>query len=546
MKPRELALAAFLGAACLVPFAGKALHVDDPLFVWAARQIASHPLDPYGFNVNWYGTPRPMSEVTKNPPLASYYLALQASLFGWHEAVLHLGLMLPALAVVCGTYVLALRFAAPPLLAALAALFTPVFLVSATTVMCDMIMLALWVWSLILWERGLRLAHAPSLVAAALLAGLCALAKYFGIALIPLLALAALQQRRKVGPHLLLLLVPLLMLAAYQQATAVLYGRGLLLDAAAYATEQQAESPGQYLARLVCGLSFTGGCAASLLWLSPLLWTRRQAAAGLGVGIAVAALASTAWARVNLHLEDVTQPVVALQIGLWATVGLGVLALAVTDFRSTRDGSSILLLTWVLGTFIFAAFINWTMNGRSVLPLIPAAGVLVARRIGRRRNGRQEVGRWLLRAGLAAAAVLALVVAWADSRLAQSARDAALHFARAYDGRTVWFQGHWGFQYYAEQAGARPMDLARTLVRAGDVVVLPLCNTNVAGMPEGSSRQLEKLAVAVPGWVGTMAPEVGAGFYVSLWGPLPYGFGATSAPVYVVHEAVGDVSFASR
>ncbi len=541
MKPRELALAAALTLVCLLPFAGKALHVDDPLFVWAAQQIAAHPLDPYGFQVNWYGTPLPMFVVTKNPPLVSYYLALWATLFGWHEAALHLSLLLPALAVVWGTYVLALRFSAPPLLAALAALFTPVFLVSATTVMCDVTMLALWIWSLILWERGLRLAHTPSLGAAALLAGLCALAKYFGIALIPLLALAALQQRPKVGRPLLLLLLPLLMLAAYQYATTVLYGRGLLLDAAAYATEQQAQSPGQYLARSILGLSFTGGCAASLLLLSPWLWTRRQAAAGLGAGVAVAALVSTAWARASLQLEEVTAATLPLQVGLWAAVGLGVLALAAADLRSTRDGVSLLLFVWVFGTFVFAAFINWTMNGRSVLPLIPAAGILAARRIGR-----QGPGRWPLRAALALSAALALAVTWADFGLAESAKQAALRIERNYDGRTIWFQGHWGFQYYAEQAGERPVDLARSLVPAGAVVVLPLGNTNVAGMPEGSTRLLEKLSVAVPRWVGTMAPEVGAGFYVSLWGPVPFGFGATSPPGYLVQETVTDVSFMPR
>jgi hypothetical protein len=33
-----------------------------------------------------------------------------------------------------------------------------------------------------------------------------------------------------------------------------------------------------------------------------------------------------------------------------------------------------------------------------------------------------------------------------------------------------------------------------------------------------------------------MSPEVGAGFYTSLWGPLPYVFGATPSEVYVVQK----------
>ena len=53
--------------ACLAPFAGKAFHIDDTLFLYAARQIQVDPSDPYGFTINWYETEDPMTEVTKDP-----------------------------------------------------------------------------------------------------------------------------------------------------------------------------------------------------------------------------------------------------------------------------------------------------------------------------------------------------------------------------------------------------------------------------------------------------------------------------------------------
>ncbi len=34
-----------LPALCLLPFVSKAYNIDDPLFVWGARQIVAHPLD---------------------------------------------------------------------------------------------------------------------------------------------------------------------------------------------------------------------------------------------------------------------------------------------------------------------------------------------------------------------------------------------------------------------------------------------------------------------------------------------------------------------
>src|ERR1039458_10016343 len=130
--------------ACLMPFWGKAFNVDDTLFIYVARQITQHPLDPYGFKVNWFLDAVPMAHETKNPPLASYYIAAAASLLGWSERALHLAFLLPALAAVLGTYRLAQRFTSSPLLAAADTLLTPAFLVSANSALCDTMMLALW------------------------------------------------------------------------------------------------------------------------------------------------------------------------------------------------------------------------------------------------------------------------------------------------------------------------------------------------------------------------------------------------------------------
>ena len=36
---------------------------------------------------------------------------------------------------------------------------------------------------------------------------------------------------------------------------------------------------------------------------------------------------------------------------------------------------ALLLALWILGTCVFAALLNWTTNGRSILPLVPAAAI---------------------------------------------------------------------------------------------------------------------------------------------------------------------------
>src|SRR5947208_15540734 len=107
---RDAFLAIAAAVAALAPFLNKAFHIDDPLFLWMAQQISTHPADPYRFAVNWYTTTQPMFSIMQNPPLSSYYMALIASLFGWSEPAMHAAFLVPAAPAVLGTFF----FARPP------------------------------------------------------------------------------------------------------------------------------------------------------------------------------------------------------------------------------------------------------------------------------------------------------------------------------------------------------------------------------------------------------------------------------------------------
>ena len=69
-------------------------------------------------------------------------------------------------------------------------------------------------------------------------------------------------------------------LAGYQWVTHLLYGRGLLSDAAAYAAEHRWVGIAYFMKGLV-GLTFTGGCMITALFYAPLLWSRRVLAMGI-------------------------------------------------------------------------------------------------------------------------------------------------------------------------------------------------------------------------------------------------------------------------
>jgi 4-amino-4-deoxy-L-arabinose transferase-like glycosyltransferase len=532
----SLLLLAAATSLCLAPFLNKAFHMDDPLFVWTARHIADHPLDPYGFRVVWYSTETPLAEVTKNPPLASYYAALAGGLLGWSEVALHLAFLLAAIAAVLGTYGLARRFTEFPLLAAGLTLFTPGFLVSASTVMCDVLMLALWVLAMLLWLEGFDSRKHVWLLASSLLIGACALTKYFGLALLPLLAAYSWSRQRRWSWALAYFTIPVAVLAAYQYWTHALYGRGLLSDAAAYASLHDRGHGLPPLARSVVALAFLGGSVVPALGFAPLLWRRGWIFSGLALGGGV--LLAAELGRLSFEAPAASQNWhrISLEIGVLALGGASALGLAAACAFSKTRGETCVLWLWIFGTFLFAAFVNWTVNARSVLPLVPAVAILLVRRLSAEQGASRR--RLFLRASVPAvlSGALSLWALAADAELANAGRTAAAALQEeARDaGGPVYFEGHWGFQYYMQQAGAEPADIRKTPFRAGDMLLIPENATNSFGPPPGFRLAGRVREFPLRSRLATMSQPLGAGFYASVWGPLPFALGAVPPERYLV------------
>jgi 4-amino-4-deoxy-L-arabinose transferase-like glycosyltransferase len=522
---------------CLLPFSGKAFNVDDTLFIYVARQITHHPLDPYGFKVNWFLDAVPMAHETKNPPLASYYIAAAARLVGWSERALHLAFLLPALAVVLGTYRLAQRFTKSPLLAAAATLLTPVFLVCATSVMCDTLMLALWLWAIIFWIEGLEPQRPSYLIISVLLITLCALTKYFGAALVLLLAAYSLARQRRLGSWAWYLLLPIAVLTGYQHWTKTLYGLRMISEAAHMSAGVRHARQSSALATTLVDLSFVGGLTLPALTLAPILWPRKKI---LAVSIA-SAITAFLIARGQIGLGAMFWPfdfyqhwfLVGIQLTLFIAAGFSVLALAATDAWKNKDADSLLLMLWVVGTFFFTGFLNWAINARSVLPLIPAVGILIARRLDAMPANSTRWRPAMLAIPLATAGALSLWLAWADTELANSARTAATTIQQKTCNQpgTVWFMGHWGFQYYMESFGAHAVVVNDPPQRAGDFVAIAERDALFEIRPSfASSRDIIQIPMRLG--ITTVQRELGTGFYSSDLGPLPFAIGPVQPERY--------------
>jgi hypothetical protein len=522
----------------LGPFLNKAVHIDDPVFVWTAEQILKHPGDFSGFDNNWYGESQPMPIINWNPPATSYFLAGVMAVFGEREMALHGAMLLVAFAAAAGIFQLARMWCERPLLATFIAMSTPVFLVSATTLMCDVPMLAIWIWAVVFWERALKNGKAFHFMTAGLFAGLAVLTKYSALPLLPLLPILGVLRKRKPGWWLLWLIVPVAMIELYQFGTARLYGEGLISIAADCAAKFRFGVTGGWVNKIVIGTAYAGGSLLPVLFFAHRVWAKRELL--MVGGLALAAAAATLWATgVGSQFEWGFQ----LQMGLLLAAGIHLLLLSAAELWRRRDAVSLMLALWLGSGFVFAAVLNWTVSARSFLPLAPMAAILVVRGLKQKNSAAEKPAAFPWPLGISTA--VSLLIAAADFSLAHSVRAAAHQLAADYQPSTnkLWFQGHCGFQFYLEKSGARPVDFSRSVLAPGEIMILPSNNSNLVTPDAGDVENVAVLEFPVCPWLSTVHAATGAGFY-GAGGFLPFVFGPAPVEKYFVCRVLRTLCFA--
>lgn len=547
-------LVLILLAVILLLFINKAMTIDEPLFIWTAQHLQQHPGDPFGFELNWFGVPSPMLTNVQNPPLTSYWLAL-VGLVSWNEWWLHLAMLPFGLLTVWGTMRLARLLGADPFWAGLLTVATAGFLISATTVMCDVMMTCGFVWTIVLWIEGMNRKNAGILVAAAVVAGLTVFTKYFGLALAPLLVTYTILREKQPTRTLWPLAVTVAMVLAWHSWTENLYGMSHVLGASQYATKfkERFDSMGRYYA----GVAFLGGC---ILW--PLV-----VALGRGGWIGRIVLVLSLLLGVilfdGLYIgkdREMTVPTTSyLLSGLFFAAGVAVFWLLGTYWwRNRHQPEAWLLGLWSLGTIIFLIFVNWTVAARSLLPMIPALAVMAAMRGSKEEPGsarksdggaakRPEGVAPLWPPILVAAGALGLAVAlaavWADADWGGKIRAQAARLTAEFQaqGKKVLFEGHWGWQYYMQLDHAEIEDSRNVMdpqVPAPENSVLLIAGNNCNwAMPNQTSwRHTGTVEDRSGAGIYDMDTGCNAGYYSHILGLLPLAYTTEKPDKYYIFE----------
>src|SRR5262245_7009903 len=464
--------------------AAKPLVIDDTAYTYFARQIAAEPTDPYGFELLWYHGAQPAFDVLA-PPVFPYWLAGSMVLFGDEPLRWKLALFPFALALAAALRSLLSRFApglAAPLLW-MAILSPPVL--PFQNLMLDLPSLALGLLSLALFLRSCDRGSAAGAAAAGLLAGIAMQTKYTAATtLAAILVYGALFGRLRLA--LLSAVVGACVFLGWEGLPALAYGRPHFLEATAmFGSKDPGFSPVKAAFWAIGFIALVGGVAApfGLLALSALeVPARIVACAALAVALCFASVP---------FLPGVTTPVDQMwpllegaptEQSLFFALGLGtigsVAAVARRRLRDRPEREDYFLLAWLGIELACFAALSPFLAARRVFQTSLAALFLCARALARGRAPGEKRGA--VRIAIGAGVALGLLYAAGAFADALAIRDSVRSVegelrALGADPRreTVWFTGHWGFQFYAERAGMHAVSPGVSQLRRGDWLVAP-------------------------------------------------------------------------
>ncbi|MGL6096560.1 MAG: glycosyltransferase family 39 protein [Fimbriiglobus sp.] len=489
-----------LAAALTVLNAAKPAAVDDAAYLIFAEHLVANPADPYGFELFWSRAPKPAMEVLL-PPVVPYWLSLGLRLFGDHLFLLKLWLFPFAAVFAVALAALLRRFAPGYARPALAMTVLGPAVLPMFGVMLDVPALALALASVACFVRGCDRGRVGWVVMAGLLAGLAMQTKYSALTALPVIAWYGLLSRRRVFAAVAVG-VGVGGFAAWEGFLHAKYGEShfvhhvldqekiVVLDA-----DDGTPPPSKWKAALRAKadlfqpmLGQLGGLAVGVGLVAA--WAvgvnRWVLAAWTAIGVVGVAAVCVLPAKDAVLIPGKLDVPTTVFVTLGTGTALAVLAAATRLLwrlpagrwprpRLTRDD-------WFVVGWLFVE-----LGGHFALTPFPAArrvmgltivGTFVAARlaaVASRANPNRRPAAWVPAVGVAAGLGLFAVDTWdalPEKVLAERAA-AAIPVGNPARPHRVWFNGHWGFQYYCGRLGMVPVVPGISELRAGDWLVFP-------------------------------------------------------------------------
>ncbi|MFD2573564.1 ArnT family glycosyltransferase [Spirosoma soli] len=510
----------------------KAFHIDDAFHLEAAQWIQHHPLKPMSGYVNWYQHQEPLHHFNQ-PPLYFYLIALVGSLFGYSEVSLHL---LQAFFTLCAIFFF--HQLARLLLVRKAWLLTAFFVLSPAflvnqNLMVDVPLVALMLaFCFVLLTPRIQSSAGRYLLAASVLS-VCLMIKYSALPLVGVFITALVL--RKHSKYVVFLLIPVTVLGLWSYANYLEYGSIHLLDRPKLPTSwhRLEDITGKLIICLGAVSPFTLALYSGLLATHKSLQTKLVVGSLLGLaGIAVGTLSqliSEAGARSVLYGLFLCNG--ALAIGLAAKRLPG--CLRAWRAHDQQREQALILFSWLLCVGGFIVLFTPFVATRHILLLLPPLLLLS--------------GRWLDRLSLTMATVtlgfsagLGLLLSLSDWCYADFYRQTATQMSSYVSKeRRVWSLGHWGWQWYAKQAGLLHYDAESSQLRPGDWVVCPV-GIDHQVLSGAIKTRVVKQIIPNPTLQTFISTGQYASFYTATYEALPYRLTTLPIDTVMIYEVVDE------
>ena len=508
-----------LAALLLLPFLNTPFTIDDPLYLREAGQVLTDPLHPQAFNIVWSTDLSLRASQILPGGILVPYLLIPTALAYYAEWVGHLTQLLLLLAAIYATARIAVRLGLNRRQATVAAFLTaacPAVLGMANTVMPDipaMLFTVLGLERIIAWRDTLNKQWHQALLSTLWLTCAALTRTHTLIALAPacvfLLDGITPNEIRSSLKRFPTRFLPVLL-------TPIFF---FLANAITADPEPGGENILLTMTKLPGGISLVieNGCAFLAHWLLIIPLTipwivlrRAHIQKFLLAGLLAASVLS-------LRVGWVAFPAIA---------SLLVLLDILRDAIERRDRVQFALWLWLLLAAPVVFYIQ--LPSKYLLPSVPAAVILIVRLIP---EASRATVRWTLPAIAVTEVILGVLILLGVRDLAQTQRQAVETLVRPHIsmGEHVWIAGHWGFQWYAEDAGAQPVTRRPPLPQPGDIIVVSQADYPLFAKQWTSRTVLEEVPYTGNGIGRIMDLSAGAGFFSSRFGYLPWAPGAGQA-----------------
>ncbi|HEY1186822.1 MAG TPA: glycosyltransferase family 39 protein, partial [Gemmata sp.] len=465
----------------------KPATVDDTAYLLFARHISTDPTNPYGFTIFWWEKPDPAMEVLC-PPVVPYWLALGIRLVGEHVPLLKLWLFPFVLLLAWALNGLLARFARGAERVGLAVLMLSPAVLPTVNLMLDVPAVALALASVELFIRAVVRRSGWLVVLAGCVAGLAMQTKYSAFVAPAVIAWFGLTHRR-FWPALVAVGVCVAVFVGWELLLVAKYGQSHFAFHAGSSGGGGLRAFAEQKFSLLAPLSgYLGGLAvgAGLLAVSALRVPRRWLGGIVGVWCFGFVLVTTLPRRWTVFGPDFFAVSVYWQLGglLWAAAVAGCLCVLLfrvrkgIGLRANRD--TLFLAGWLMIEVVAALGLTPFPAARRVIGVSLVMGLVAARAASRlgRVDLNRRVPQWVGVVGIGAGVLIAAIDvldAFPEKLCAEGAAALVAGEKTGEQGAEpeTWFVGHWGFQYYCERYGMRPLIAGGTVARAGDFLVIP-------------------------------------------------------------------------